>query len=138
MRPPHLDLLQRDDTLGFMNKKSLRAFIKPFMVLAITVSVAAVGCKKKEEVAPSSPLTVIPENINRGSRVFQQKCQICHKVQGEGGKQGRDLSRAGRTYDRQYLRSVLEHGKYPPEMPSFADMPREDREALIDYLMSLK
>ena len=103
------------------------------MAIAAT---ALSGCRKKEE-APS-PLTVVPSKINLGSRIFQQKCIVCHRVYGAGGTIGRDLSHAGRIYQRDYLGSVLDHETYPPEMPSFRDLPREEREALIEYLMSLK
>lgn len=120
-----------------MHKKTSTLSTLFIVMMAIVISATIPGCTKKEDAGPA-PLTVIPATINRGSQVFQQKCLVCHRIDGEGGKKGRDLSKAGKMYDRQYLRSVLDHGKYPPEMPSFTDLPREDREALIDFLMSLK
>jgi len=82
-----------------------------------------------------------------GKVTFEETCTMCHKVTGEDGigpglaalKSGK-LPRSGKEVNRENLRELLENGrpKADPEMPPFADvLTKDEREAVIDYLLSL-
>lgn len=109
---------------------------------------AATACNKKEETAPAPPPVAVvvpspgsPEVIQKGKDVFTAKCSTCHAVKGVGGKVGPDLSNVGARRDAAYIQTQMQNPKaYNPNstMPSFADMPKGDQDALVAYLLTLK
>jgi mono/diheme cytochrome c family protein len=124
---------------------------RPLVIIAVgTCLFAAVtACKKKEETAtaPAPPAAVVvtppgsPEVIQKGKDVFTAKCSACHAVKGVGGKVGPDLSDVGARRDAVYIQTQMQNPKaYNPNstMPSFADMPKGDQDALVAYLLTLK
>lgn len=119
-------------------------------ILAIVVVIVAAasvmaGCKK-EEKPPETVTVVVPPPVStplmeKGAAVFKEKCGGCHKVNGVGGDLGPDLSKLGAQRDALYIQTQLQDPKaYKPDskMPSFKDMPKEDKDALVAYLLSLK
>ena len=117
---------------------------------AMVIGVALMaGCKKKEEQPPPqppaetavapSPATVDP--TQRGADVFKEKCASCHAVNGVGGTMGTDLSKVGANRDAEYLLKQIEDPKSfnkESKMPSFADLPKEDKDAVVAYMLTLK
>jgi LSD1 subclass zinc finger protein len=111
----------------------------------VSVSVAA-GCKKKEAKPPQEVTVVVPPAVpspmvTRGAKVFEEKCAACHAVNGVGGHTGPDLSKIGTKRDALYLQTQMQDPKaYLPEgkMPSFKDLPKGDKDALVEYLLTLK
>ncbi|HJP08632.1 MAG TPA: c-type cytochrome [Arenicellales bacterium] len=73
-------------------------------------------------------------------------CLTCHKVSGEGGELGPDLSRIGATRDAAYLRrAILDPAVeiaegYPPIMPMTysGEMYAGELQLLVQYLAALK
>src|SRR3954447_21705862 len=64
-------------------------------------------------------------------------CLACHKIGGSGnGGPGPDLTHVGSRIPRAEIERVLVSPTAP--MPSFKAMPQADRDALADYLSSLK
>lgn len=120
------------------------------VILALTLLAAAMacpGCKKKEPEAPKEAVTVVVPPpvasplVEQGAKVFQEKCMVCHKVNGVGGEIGTDLSKVGQRHDAVFLQTQLKDPtlyKKDTKMPSFKDMPKENLDALIAYLLTLK
>jgi len=119
------------------------------IVMVVCLGVAfsfAGGCRKKEEKAPESVTVVVPPAIPaplvaKGAEVFKEKCAVCHAVAGAGGAIGPDLTKVGATRDALYIQTQLQDPKAykkDSKMPSFMDMPKEDKDALVAYLLTLK
>ena len=119
------------------------------IVVGTCLLAAATACKKKEETAPAPapPVAVVvpspdsPEVVQKGKEIFTAKCSACHAVKGVGGKVGPDLSQVGARRDAAYIQTQMQNPKaYNPAstMPSFADMPKGDQDALVAYLLTLK
>lgn len=89
--------------------KSVQVSILTVVLLAV---VAMGGCAKPQE-------TATPEQ--RGSVTFELKCQTCHKVNGQGGEKGPDLSTTGAVRNRQWLETYL---KNPFAINPKSKMPR--------------
>jgi len=80
--------------------------------------------------------------IEKGKKVFQsQGCSGCHKVNGQGGSTGPELS--GNTLNgksRKWLEEQIRNPKshFPNTiMPSFSSLGKEELDNLVSYLMSL-
>ena len=91
--------------------------------------------------APRAPLA------NADAIMAQLACIACHKVAGQGGEIGPDLSSIGASRDREYLRrSILNPGAdvaegYPPGMmpPNYGDqLYASELEMLVDHLAESK
>ena len=115
-------------------------------VVCVPLALSSGGCTKKEEKTPETVTVVVPPPVNapllqKGAKVFAEKCASCHLVNGAGGTAGPDLSRIGAQRDALYLQTQLQDPTaYKPDskMPSFKDMPKDDKDALVAYLLSLK
>jgi menaquinol-cytochrome c reductase cytochrome b/c subunit len=69
--------------------------------------------------------------------VASSGCLACHRLgeQGNGGP-GADLTHVGARLPRAAIEASLVHPQ--PPMPSFADLPRADREAISSFLADLR
>lgn len=82
-----------------------------------------------------------------GARIFAaQKCAMCHSIAGKGNSKG-SLDGVGTRLAAADVRLWLVSPKEmadkqkaarKPPMKSFAALPKEDLDALVSYLMSLK
>ena len=79
--------------------------------------------------------------VVEGKQLFAKlQCSACHRIQGEGGSFGPDLSYVGAHRDREWL---IRHFKNPQEvvpgsaMPPF-DLDEPSLNALADYLLTLR
>ena len=89
----------------------------------------------------ASPVHAAGDQVSAGLEVYKtQRCSMCHKVNGAGGKNGPDLSSVGTTRDAAWLKAYLVNpkaenpkNKMPPVKASAADL-----DALVSYLRSLK
>ena len=108
------------------------ARLAAFLILTAATLIFAADDKSKKEA---------------GKATFEETCTMCHTVTEEDGvgpglaalKSGK-LPRSGKKVTRDNLRELLENGrpKADPEMPPFLDvLTKEEREAVIDYLLSL-
>jgi len=86
--------------------------------------------------------------VERGKAVYkEQKCSMCHSVADQGNKKG-PLDDVGKRLTAEELRLWLIDPKVmtektkaarKPPMPSYsAKLPKEDVEALVAYLQTLK
>lgn len=76
-----------------------------------------------------------------GEKLFKEKCAMCHKVRGNGGVLGPELTKVGATLGEQALREQLANPKKKnpnTTMPSFKSLPPKDLDALVAYLKGLK
>lgn len=76
-----------------------------------------------------------------GEKVFNQKCAMCHKVNGRGGTIGPDLSKVGGRMSEAQLKEKLTNPKKSnpgTSMPAFATLPKGEMGALLAYMKGLK
>jgi len=83
----------------------------------------------------------------KGAKVFtDQKCSMCHSVAGKGNPKG-PLDEAANTLTGDDIRQWLvnpeamrekTHAERKPAMKSFATLSKDDQDALIAYVLSLK
>lgn len=106
------------------------SLFKGSVALAALSIVIAAGTAAQAQSDPS-----------KGSQVYQNnKCALCHAVQGKGGKAGPDLSTVGAKRNAQWLEKFM---KDPKAVTPGAKMPpfkgsADDLNALVAYLASLK
>jgi mono/diheme cytochrome c family protein len=82
-----------------------------------------------------------PVQATKGADVYlQKKCNVCHSINGKGGKAGPDLGAEGTKRDVPWLKAFLKDPK--ASNPKSKMMPfkgsDEELEALVAYLTSLK
>jgi mono/diheme cytochrome c family protein len=83
----------------------------------------------------------------KGQQVFAaQKCSICHSIAGKGNSKG-PLDDVGAKHSPEAIRQWLADAPgmaakakaaRKPAMKSYANLPNEDVEALVAYLITLK
>lgn len=82
-----------------------------------------------------------PVQAAKGADVYlQKKCNVCHSINGKGGKGGPDLSDVGAKRDKEWLRTFI---KTPKTInPQSKMLPfkgsEEELAALVAYLGALK
>lgn len=87
------------------------------------------------------------QDAARGQKVYtEQKCNICHSVAGTGNKKG-PLDEVGSKLSagdiRQWITSAPEmaaktKADRKPAMKAYGTLPKEDLDALVAYLQTLK
>ncbi len=92
---------------------------------------------------PPKPLTVVTTAAPvPGEGIFKALgCSACHLMGGVGGKIGPDLTHVGSRRSKEWIEEQIEDPKsHNPNsiMPSFAKLPKKDREELTDYLSGLR
>lgn len=86
---------------------------------------------------------VAQDSVEKGAKVFRQAgCIACHKVSGQGGPSGPDLTRVGavRTEQAWLRRFLKDPATVVPgsRMPPFDDLTEDEVRSLTAYLLSLK
>ena len=85
---------------------------------------------------------VAQDSVEKGAKVFRQAgCVACHKVNGQGGPSGPDLTRVGAVRTEAWLRVFLKDPSAVvpgSRMPPFDDLTEDEVRALTAYLLSLK
>jgi mono/diheme cytochrome c family protein len=109
--------------------------LRAAIVVVTAVTVAAAGAASAQTPA------------DKGQQVFAaQKCTICHSVAGKGNPKG-PLDNVGAKHAadviRQWVTNAPEmaaksNATRKPAMKSYANLPNEDVEALVAYLITLK
>jgi mono/diheme cytochrome c family protein len=86
-------------------------------------------------------------SVERGMKVYAaQKCAMCHSLAGKGNVKGpldEALSKLSNDEIRQWLVNPVEmrekaHAERKPVMKSFSTLSKDDLDALVAYLSSLK
>lgn len=79
-----------------------------------------------------------PPSVSEGTRqaavIFAKHCVRCHKIDGDGGTEGPDLSRAGAKRDAPWLRRWIAR---PEAIKPDAKMPAFDRKLTADELATI-
>jgi ubiquinol-cytochrome c reductase cytochrome b subunit len=87
-----------------------------------------------------APYPGFPANIETASTVFARYCVGCHKLNGDGGSDGPDLTHAGRKHEIDELRRwIVDPEAVNPEadMPAFGKrLSKDELEAIAGYLAS--
>jgi len=77
-----------------------------------------------------------------GHRVFlAQHCNTCHAIEGSGGTLAPDLTHIGSRQTKDWILDQINNPrghKADSIMPSFAQLPGEEKQELAEYLASLK
>ncbi len=96
-----------------------------------------VGEAKPTEVAlKGKPQTLSGKNVYN-----QYRCDLCHKIGGEGGAIGPDLTHIGSNKDSPWLAKQIrdpKSNKPDAQMPPFQQIPEGEIQALVNYLVNLK
>ena len=103
-------------------------------VLAIAIGTSKAGGQQQDPA-------------ERGMKVYKDKrCQVCHSVAGKGNEKG-PLDEVGSKYSsEEILKWLLDPAEMMKtsksermqKMKSYATLPKEDQEALVAYLLTLK
>ena len=84
----------------------------------------------------------VSDSVRLASLVYAETCVVCHKISGEGGSLGPDLTSVGARRDRASIMAVIEDASGVfggSEMPTFKDrLTPAQVEALGNYLASRK
>jgi nitric oxide reductase subunit C len=96
-----------------------------------------VGEAKPTEVAlKGKPQTLSGKNVYN-----QYRCDLCHKIGGEGGAIGPDLTHIGSNKDSPWLAKQIrdpKSNKPDAQMPPFPQISEGEIQALVNYLVNLK
>lgn len=129
----------------------LRVVMRLRRALPIALAALAVGCGDDGDgvelrggtatIDAAEPVGVaeIPgDRRSLGAQIaLQSGCLACHKLGNAGNDgPGPDLTRVGHRMPASAIRRTLLNPK--PPMPSFENLPRKQREALVKYLASLR
>jgi mono/diheme cytochrome c family protein len=90
--------------------------------------------------ASREPYPGYPQAVETSGAIFARYCVGCHKVEGDGGTDGPDLTAIGSEHDAATLRRwIVDPELVDPdaEMPSFGDrLSPEQLDAIAGYLAS--
>jgi ubiquinol-cytochrome c reductase cytochrome b subunit len=123
------------------------AMTSGFIFAAIIATLTLVGLYSSPASPPAATGPVrakvaVPQNVKEGQQLFHsQGCISCHRVNGEGGSIGPDLSGEGkRGRSRDWLMTQIRNPKAHDTasiMPPFTALSDRQVNSLADYLMSL-
>ena len=120
------------------------AYLQDIAGLEVTVEIPSEPVEEEVAAAPGEPRApfTAPEDA-----IAEFACGGCHKIAGEVGELGPDLTKIGASYDRDYLRRALldpdadiAEGFEPEMMPDDygEQMYAAELELLVDYLANQK
>jgi mono/diheme cytochrome c family protein len=100
------------------------------------ITAMAAYLKNREKAEASAPKFVMA-----GYAMIREGCRNCHTINGVGKDTGPNLAGIGAKHDKKWL---IDHFVNPQAfvkdsvMPPFKDLPKEELEAMADYLLTLK
>lgn len=107
---------------------------------AVLVMVVVLG-------APAAAIAQDKALIERGMKVYaEQKCSICHSIDGKGNAKGA-LDSVGLKLKAEEIREWMVHpaemtkktkAERKPIMRAYPNLPKEDLDAIVAYMLSLK
>jgi mono/diheme cytochrome c family protein len=127
--------------------KAVIAYLQDIGGADVTVEIPADAEEAQAETQEAPPATTARAPAASAEEIVARlACIACHKLGGEGGALGPDLSRVGATRDEQYLRRAILNPAaeitegFPPIMPpGYGDqLYASELEMLVQYLASLK
>ena len=88
------------------------------------------------------PIVVASPDVQTAANLYASSCVACHKLDGQGGTVGPNLSKVGSRRDYETIRAIIVDplSNYDEsEMPPFGDkLPKEQIDAMARYLASRK
>jgi mono/diheme cytochrome c family protein len=113
----------------------------PVRILATAVFVAAAGAAFAEQAKPDE------KTLQLGMKLYaDQKCSMCHSIAGKGNQKG-PLDEVGSKLSEEEIRQWLIEPRVmaektkatrKPVMPAYTKLSKEDLQALVAYMQSLK
>ena len=92
--------------------------------------------------ASRQPYPGYPAHTEAAAAIFARHCIGCHKIEGDGGTEGPDLTHAGQKHDAAALRKWIydpEEVKPDTDMPSFGNrLTSEQLDTIASYLAARK
>jgi len=136
--------------LPFISNRGERSPVRrPWAVFGVVCVVVAVGSLlyvgEREPWSPQFETKPLAQAIRfrnpqleRGATLFYKKgCQYCHRIDGNGGLKGPELSQIGRTWSPDQLKVQIVNGS--DEMPAYGGMLTKDElNTLVMFLSSRK
>jgi L-cysteine S-thiosulfotransferase len=110
-------------------------FYQSYKIVILVLGLAVAACSSGGDGASKGAAQV------SGAAIFNQRCRDCHRVDGDGGVTGPDLTTVGARRNREFLyRMVRDPSKLFPgaTMPPYDSLPAEQLKLLVDYLLTLK
>jgi ubiquinol-cytochrome c reductase cytochrome b subunit len=103
---------------------------------------AAVAYLKRVHSGDPMPVN-IDENVRLAAQVYAETCVVCHRISGEGGTVGPDLTLVGQRRSEEEIKAFIEDPEAlmgePSSMPAFGTRLRSEQiRALANYLASRK
>jgi len=90
----------------------------------------------------AAPAPAPSSGVRSAAIVYGRFCATCHTLDGEGGKQGPELSHVGAMHDAMWLRQWISDPttiKADANMPAFGDrLDDAQMTAIVDYLADRK
>jgi len=133
-----LPFLDRGPGRSFRQRRIVLSIGGGLVLLAITLTLWGVA------TAPAAAASTEADGgdpVTRGRQVFHRlECAQCHRIAGEGGEQGPDLTSVATRLQPDYLKDWIRNpaGFRPAtEMPAFAGT-EEELEAVVAYLLTQK
>lgn len=87
-------------------------------------------------------IMIVNADVQTAATLYASSCVACHKLDGQGGTVGPNLSKVGSRRDYETIRAIIEDplSNYDQsEMPPFGDkLPKEQIEAMARYLATRK
>jgi ubiquinol-cytochrome c reductase cytochrome b subunit len=125
------------------------AIICGILFASLITTLTIIGYLSKPGAAPPAPpprkqiTVIVSETVKKGEKIYQSAgCGSCHRVNGEGGTIGPDLSNQGqRGRSREWLTVQIRDPKvHVPDstMPAITSLSDQQMTELVDYLLSLK
>jgi nitric oxide reductase subunit C len=91
--------------------------------------------------ATGAPLKDTAQTL-KGKNVYNQnRCDLCHRIGGQGGIIGPDLSHVGAKRDTQWLSKLIKNPKSinpATQMPAYPQLSEDEVQALVSFLGGLK
>lgn len=96
----------------------------------------------RKALAKASTSELASPQVSAGRQLYEsQDCNVCHRIEGQGGTAGPDLTDVGKRLSRDQLKQVIQQvgSGNSPEMPHPPPhLTDEQINSLVDYLATLK
>jgi mono/diheme cytochrome c family protein len=117
------------------------------LTIGVVALMAALGSAQAQVAAAGKAQAPDAKQIEKGMAVYAaQKCSMCHSIEGKGQAKG-PLDGVGTKLKADEIREWVLHpadmtkktkAERKPTMRAYPNLPKEDLDALVAYLASLK
>lgn len=123
-----------------VSRYGLVVLISVACALCLGVSVVPRAAGQQSEAAPASPTAPGPQTVDveRGNRLFEENCSVCHGVDASGGD-GPDLRGVPDGLGDTAMREIVRRGIPGTAMPNFyLNVSEKDAANIVAYIRTLK